>query len=55
VEKMSIRLPKCDFCKHYIDDETKIDCCAAFPEGIPLEKMIAEESDECANGIKYEE
>ena len=51
---MSLRLPKCDFCKHY-HEESDEDTCDAFPNGIPLEKMYAEESEECKNEIKYEE
>lgn len=51
---MSLKLPKCDFCKHYIDGKEKM-CCDAFPEGIPLDKISNDESEECANGIKYEE
>jgi hypothetical protein len=51
---MSLSLPKCDFCKHY-REEGKQMCCDAFPDGIPLEKMNADESEECKNGIKYEE
>lgn len=52
---MSLSLPKCDFCKHYHRDNEKYDSCDAFPDGIPLKKMNADESEECANGIKYEE
>ncbi len=53
---MSLSLPKCDFCKHYIDDpDIKGSCCEAFPKGIPLEAKNADESEECNNGIKYEE
>ena len=50
---MSLRLPKCDFCKHYIDGKGKM-CCDAFPEGIPLDKINDDEAEECANGIKFE-
>ena len=52
---MSLKLPKCDFCKHCYDEDTELPCCEAFPDGIPLEVMIADESEECNNGIKYEE
>lgn len=54
---MSIRLPLCDFCKHYIDNaENGKMCCNAFLDGIPLEKIRLEDDEtECANGIKYEE
>lgn len=52
---MSLSLPKCDFCKHYHEDSVERSCCDAFPDGIPLEIMIADENEECANGIKYEE
>ncbi len=51
---MSLTLPKCDFCKHYIDHKGKM-CCDAFPDGIPLQAMVADENEECKNGIKYEE
>lgn len=51
---MSLKLPKCDFCKHYQINETE-DKCDAFPNGIPLAAMIANESEECHDGIKYEE
>lgn len=52
---MSLSLPKCDFCKHYYDDEkyTKM-CCEAFPKGIPLDVMGKPREEECANGIKFE-
>lgn len=52
---MSLSLPKCDFCKHCREDDNEIYCCDAFPDGIPLEAMIADEKEECNNGIKYEE
>ena len=53
---MSLTLPKCDFCKHYIKNpQVKGMCCEAYPEGIPLDVMNADESKECKNGIKYEE
>lgn len=52
---MSLRLPKCDFCKHYHEENAERSCCDAFPEGIPLEKMNWNEEEECNNGIKYEE
>lgn len=51
---MSLKLPKCDFCKYYHENDSN-DTCDAFSKGIPLEKMIADESEECANGIKFEE
>lgn len=51
---MSIRLPKCDFCKHCHDDEEHYKC-DAFPDGIPLNKIMADELEECKNGIKFEE
>lgn len=55
VEKMSLTLPRCDFCKHYHDGKGKM-CCEAFPDGIPMEKMWSdEENEKCANGIKFEE
>ena len=30
-------------------------CCDAFPYGIPIDKINADEDEECSNGIKYEE
>ena len=50
-----LRLPNCDFCKHYLEDEEK-DCCLAYPDGIPLEAMIrAEKGVECAKGYYFQE
>lgn len=51
---MSLRLPKCDFCMHY-HTESKNDTCDAFPNGIPLEIMCTDESQECHRGIKYKD
>ena len=51
---MSLKLPKCDFCKHLYQD-TGDYCCEAFKDGIPLEVMIADKDKECRNGIKFEE
>lgn len=52
---MSLRLPKCDYCNHnYYDEEKKKECCAAYPDGIPLDAMNWDKESECANGIKYE-
>ena len=50
---MSLKIPKCDFCKHL--EEGNHYKCPAFPDGIPLEKRPDDEAVECANGIKYEE
>lgn len=48
-----LRLPNCDFCMNYLQDEEK-DCCLAFPEGIPLEVMVkAEPGVECAPGYTF--
>ncbi len=54
---MSLRVPVCDYCKHYIDaPDVKKMCCDAFPDGIPLEKMCLEDDgSECANGIRFED
>ena len=54
---MSLRVPICDYCKHYIDDpEVKGMCCKAFPNGIPLEKMrLEDDGTECKMGIKFED
>lgn len=50
-----LRLPNCDFCIHYLEDEEK-DCCLAYPDGIPVEAMVrAEEGVECANGYCFQE
>ncbi len=52
----SIRVPKCIFCKHYIDDEDAPIICKAFPKGIPDEVLWEEDEEkECNNGIRYEE
>lgn len=52
---MSLRLPKCDFCKHYHEElNNGKECCDAFPDGIPLNKMNFDENEDCNNGIKYE-
>lgn len=50
---MSLRLPKCDFCKHLEDGDTYR--CPAFPAGIPIEDLKDDEDAECANGIKFED
>lgn len=50
---MSLKLPKCDFCKHLKEDERYR--CSAYPEEIPLDEISDDESEECANGIKFEE
>lgn len=51
---MRLKEPKCDHCKHFIENNTK-DACRAFPDGIPVEKMWEENDAECAPGIKFEE
>lgn len=51
---MSLREPKCDYCKHLIENDTKY-MCKAFPDDIPAEKMWEDEQIECAPGIKFEE
>lgn len=52
---MSLRLPICDRCKHYLDEKEIIMCCEAFPDGIPVEKMRMEDDGiECNNGIYFE-
>lgn len=54
---MSLRVPICDYCKHYKDDAgIRERCCEAFPEGIPLARMrLEDDGTECANGIKFED
>lgn len=54
MEKMRLKEPKCDYCRHFIENNTK-DACKAFPDGIPVEKMWGESDAECAPGIKFEE
>ena len=50
-----MRLPNCDFCKHFHKNKDDKMCCDAFPTGIPPEKITwGNETAECANGIKYE-
>lgn len=52
---MSLKLPICDRCKHYLDEEETIMCCEVFPDGIPVEKMRTEDDGiECNNGIYFE-
>lgn len=53
MEKMLV-LPKCEFCKRYVDNG-EIEICEAFPDGIPSEVMWDPEEKECNNGIKFEE
>lgn len=49
-----LKLPNCDFCQYYLDNDVDKDCCQAFPEGIPLEAMInAEPGVECAPGYTF--
>ncbi len=56
VEKMSLKLSKCDFCKKYnYDDDKKISVCEAFPNGIPYVTLSDDINEECNNGIKFEE
>ncbi len=54
---MSLRIPFCEFCKHYDDnDDDDVMRCKAFPDGIPTEKIrLEDDGTECANGIWYEE
>lgn len=50
---MSLRLPRCDFCKHLFDGEGY--ACEAFPNGIPVDKMkLDDDKRECNNGIMFE-
>jgi len=51
VEKVSLALPICEFCRNFKEDGYN---CNAFPDGIPLERMLLEnDGEECANGYKY--
>lgn len=54
---MSIKMPICDYCKHYIDDSKNGKmCCEAFPDGIPLEKIrLEDDGTECVEGVRFEE
>lgn len=54
MEKMSLKEPKCDYCRYFVEAGTKYSC-KAFPEGIPAEAMWAEWDSECVPGIKFEE
>ena len=51
---MTLKMQKCDFCRHFHMDNRERSCCDAFPEGIPINKMFEDEEKECNNGIKYE-
>lgn len=53
---MSLRLPRCDICKHLHIEKTEDYCCDAFPDRIPLEKITFDYDnvEDCNNGIKYE-
>lgn len=53
---MSLRLPKCEFCKHFRGYKDRGIKCAAFPDGVPDDKNLFDYFDksECANGIKLE-
>ncbi|MDB2032475.1 hypothetical protein PMZ84_14750 [[Clostridium] symbiosum] len=51
-----LKLPNCDFCQYYLDNNRNRVCCQAFPEGIPLDVMIkAEPGVECAPGYTFTE
>lgn len=53
---MSLKLPKCEFCKHlHTDDEGNVPTCDAFPGGFLWKNISDDENAECANGIKFEE
>lgn len=51
---MSLREPKCDYCRYLIKSDTKY-ICKAFPDEIPVDKMLEKRDAECAPGIKFEE
>lgn len=52
---MSLRLPICDYCRHYHEENEVLMCCDAFPEGIPTEKMrLDDDGKECSKGIYFE-
>lgn len=54
---MSLRLPKCEFCKYFRGYKDRGMECEAFPDGIPGGKNLFDYSDnsECAEGIKFED
>lgn len=48
-----LKLPICDECKNYKDDESA-DKCLAYPDGIPPEALYnAKEGCECMNGYGF--
>lgn len=50
-----LKLPICDTCTHYLEDEEK-DRCKAFPDGIPFQALHdAKEDCKCKDGYGYEE
>lgn len=51
---MSCILTMCTECKNYYE-ENDVECCKAFPKGIPTEMIFSQDEDKiCNNGIKYE-
>lgn len=52
---MSLRLPICDYCRHYYEGNDELMCCDAFPDGIPTEKIrMDDDGRECNKGIGFE-
>lgn len=45
-------LPKCDLCKWFREESCT---CEAFPQGIPDEKLWADNEETCNGKYKYEE
>lgn len=46
-----MQLPRCDYCKHCNPADYS---CAAFPYGIPDEKLWADEDEKCSEKISFE-
>ena len=47
-------LPKCMLCSNFNENSEEM-TCKAFPEGIPDEKLWADEDDVCNGKYRYEE
>ena len=51
---MSCIISMCPECKHYYQ-KNGIECCKAFPEGIPTNMIFSQDEEKiCNNGIKFE-
>ena len=47
-----LQLPRCDYCKHCNPIKYK---CPSFPDGIPDDKLWADEHEKCNGDISFEE